>query len=509
MENDKLDVFNNNIIKWYPFENEKTILQIGENSYIIEKQKNVQQVNDIKEIDENNKYDYIIIYGYEKCPNTIPQIVQYLNLNGKLLIIGENETGINNWSKCGTTNVNNALKLEEYNENIKTIKKVKKELEENSFNHIETFYAFPNYKETELILNENFEINGNQIEKYNQSISENEIKLFDEIKVLKNIISNGKDLMEFFANSYIIEASKETTINEFKYISFNNCRKQEYQLITIIKDNIVEKLPANSKAASHINNMSKIINELKEKNIEILDYVENDKLYSRLIKNEKTLDLILAENYMNFSEIEEIVNKMRQMLLQHSVKYEQCKEMVKIQESEGLLQKLNFLPKAYWDMIPKNCFYINEEFVFFDQEWEKEYLPVEFIIYRSVINSYDLVRRINVDELLQNLGILEYKDCFEKIDKSLREEIIDEAVFQRMYCKRITSIDNLINDRKIAEMCLEQEKEDNAKKQEYIEQLEEDNRKKQEYIINLEEENKRKQEYVKELEERRKTFWKR
>ena len=48
-----------------------------------------------------------------------------------------------------------------------------------------------------------------------------------------------------------------------------------------------------------------------------------------------------------------------------------------------------------------------------------------------------------------------------------------------LYCKKITSIDNLINDKKIAESCLKDANEDNKKKQEYIEQLEEDNRRKQ------------------------------
>lgn len=482
----------NNILKWYPFENGKTILY------------------NIKEIEPNKKYDYIIINGYENYPNIIHEIAQALETNGKLIIIGENETGINNWSKCGTTNVNNSLKVEEYSENIKTIKKIKQELKQNDFNYIETFYAFPNYKETELILNENFEINGNQIEKYNQSILEDEIKLFDEIKVLKNIISNGKELMEFFANSYIIEASKEPLSNEYKYISFNNCRKQEYQLITIIKENVVEKLPANPKAEAHIENMAKIIEQLKEQNIEILDYVENGKLYSKLVKNEKTLDLILAENYTDFDKIQQILNKLKDILLQHSTKYDECKQFVQIQENEEILKQLNYLPKAYWDMIPKNCFYINDKFIFFDQEWEKDYLPVEFIIYRSVINSYDLVRRIDVEQLLQNMGLSQYKQCFEKLDQELRNEIIDKETFNKMYCKKITSIDNLINDKKIAQMCLEQEKEDNSRKQQYITELEEDNRKKQEYINRLEDDNMKKQEYITLLEEsKKKPFWRR
>lgn len=509
MEENKLNIYNSNIIKWYPFEKEKNILQIGEKISIIDDQQKIKQVEKIDEIKDNSKYDYIIIYGYEKYFDLISQIVKFLSLEGKILIIGENATGINNWSKCETKEKNNSLKVEKNDEKSKTIEHIKKELKENNIKNINTYYVFPNYKETELIVNENFNINDSQIEKYNQAISEDEIKLFDEIKVLKYIVTNEKELIKFFANSYIIEASNSEVNKGFKYISFNNCRKQEYQLMTIIKDDVVEKLPVNSKAISHINGMANIINDLKKSDIEILDYVENGKLYSKLIKNEKTLDLILDENYKDFEKIKEILNKLRTLLLRNSQKYEICKNKVKIQEKEELLKKLNYLPKAYWDMIPKNCFYINEKFVFFDQEWEKEYLPVEFIIYRSVINSYDLVRKINVEKLLEELGILEFKNCFEKIDKKLRDEIIEKDIFDKMYCKKITSIDNLINDKKIAESCLKDANEDNKKKQEYIEQLEEDNRRKQEYIISLEEQNKNNREYIKKLENKRRLFWKR
>ena len=36
MEENKLNIYNSNIIKWYPFEKEKNILQIGEKISIID-----------------------------------------------------------------------------------------------------------------------------------------------------------------------------------------------------------------------------------------------------------------------------------------------------------------------------------------------------------------------------------------------------------------------------------------------------------------------------------------
>ena len=145
------------------------------------------------------------------------------------------------------------------------------------------------------------------------------------------------------------------------------------------------------------------------------------------------------------------------------------------------------MKNGYWDMISKNCFYIDGKFVFFDQEWEKQYLPIEFIIYRSIINSYDLVRKINVDELLEKLNILKYKEFFDEIDKELRKEILDEEIFDAMYKKEnLKAIDNLINENKSYLEEINNKDEYIKKLEQYYSDLKEDNNKKQEYINSLE-----------------------
>ena len=48
-------------------------------------------------------------------------------------------------------------------------------------------------------------------------------------------------MFAFFANSFFIELSKKEISQEYKYISFNNLRKQDYRLITKISTEFVEK----------------------------------------------------------------------------------------------------------------------------------------------------------------------------------------------------------------------------------------------------------------------------
>lgn len=116
MEREKLKVFNSNIIKWYPFEEEqdKNILQIGINEEITKelqkKFKNVEIIESTKndslklENESDIKYDYILIYGYQNYDNIIKELIPLTNENTKILIICENKFGINNWSKYNKEN---------------------------------------------------------------------------------------------------------------------------------------------------------------------------------------------------------------------------------------------------------------------------------------------------------------------------------------------------------------------------------------------------------------------
>lgn len=111
MEQEKLKVFNSNIIKWYPFEKERdnNILQIGINEEITKELQSKFKNVDIMELNKNEdlelkkesniKYDYILIYGYQNYDDIIKELIPLTNESTKILIIFENKFGINNWSK--------------------------------------------------------------------------------------------------------------------------------------------------------------------------------------------------------------------------------------------------------------------------------------------------------------------------------------------------------------------------------------------------------------------------
>ena len=91
-------------------------------------------------------------------------------------------------------------------------------------------------------------------------------------------------------------------------------------------------------------------------------------------------------------------------------------------------------------MIFKNCFLIEDKFVFFDQEWKEENIPAEFLIYRCIINIGKLRSKIEEYNLYEEMGIKQYIDLFEKLDNKISSEIFDNKIFELYTRKHMNPI---------------------------------------------------------------------
>lgn len=484
MEQEILKEISTNIIKWYSFKENSKILYIGNSRELkeyLEKNNKVEVVNSINEIIVKEMFDYIIIDIQENIVSNIEYLKQSIKHNGTLIFLLDNKFGITNFV---TYNYRNQISPLEEKGNYENIKEICQKLKEVGF-FVNKYMVFPDKYKTDMLINENLNDISTKLDKYFYNYSEDSVVLCNESDLLKNILKYDKELFKKLANSYFIEASLETIDNDVKYVSFNNYRKSKYRLITKIKENIVEKSEENSDSKIHIKDIVKNLPKLSIYNFKILDKYENNVLFSTLVKEVQTLDFDFANNYKNIEYIIEKLFEIKQELLNHSIKYEQIpnkKEMIMFKkENEDMLKELNFLEYAFYDMVPKNCFYINQEFYFFDQEWMEKYLPVEFIIYRSIINCYDLVKKINVDELFERLEILKYKKIFEETDNKIREKIIDlerlkicnkeyKKMYEIIYENKVLKQENE-NQRNL----IDDYKTNNIKQDEYIKLLEKEN----------------------------------
>ena len=80
------------------------------------------------------------------------------------------------------------------------------------------------------------------------------------------------------------------------------------------------------------------------------------------------------------------------------------------------------LKKAFIDMVPMNCFYDNDELVFFDQEFMREDFPAKYIMFRAIKYAYlffpYIEDVISKKDLAVKYGLLQLWEYFDTEENS-------------------------------------------------------------------------------------------
>ncbi len=502
--NDRIDVLyalsniRKNLISWYTFNKNEDILEVNTNfgelteelclkaKQVISIEKSLKKANAVKsrlektknleivvgnlnKIKLNKKFGYIIINGVEENDFTLGEYLEfckkYLKDNGTILFTCDNKFGIRNTNvNCNrdTSNINNMSK-----------KEIEEILKEYNFNNYKFYYPLPNYKVPNVIFTDKHLPNTESILRDLTLYDKNEVIVVDEREKYKEIINENKELFPFFANSFLVEITSND--NKVEFVSFSNSRKEKYRVKTIMYSDIVLKQYADKAAKSHFENIKKNIKILKKKNVDMLDTFDDDIIYSRLIK-EESLDKVLIEMFKAgkdeeaFKLIDKFINEIKNKL-------GETKEKVKttifkkynIEISDELNSKLNYIKYGFFDIIFQNCFYIDNKFYFYDQEWMEENIPFEFIVYRSINYIANSNIKINRKNLYDKFKITEYLEVFDKLEFILQEEIKDKNIWN-IHAANNTTVKNIFdtqthykNLKDFAEINLENERISKAK----------------------------------------------
>ena len=94
------------------------------------------------------------------------------------------------------------------------------------------------------------------------------------------------------------------------------------------------------------------------------------------------------------------------------------------------LSRLHFLDTAIYDMIFQNCFLINGEYYFFDQEWLENMVPLEFIIFRNYIYTNSLQDILTMEEISKYYDFEDCIDIFWELEHKLQDKINNEKVYE-------------------------------------------------------------------------------
>ena len=454
-----------NILSWYPFKENAKILEIGANlgeitGLLCENASKVVAIENskmkiefmakryadkenldiiagyIENIKLDEKFDYITLIGtLERRDVDYKKIItiakELLNDGGKILLALDNKLGIKYFSKTDKTGI---CVTNPVDKKFINIEKLYNYLHEIGLNNIKTYYPMPDYKLTNVIFTDLRPLSKNDLSRNVVYNSEDTINFYDENTVYRELLDLPENVVKNFMNSYFLEIAyneqfeKDAENEEVKLISFSNMRKPKYRIKTIVKENFVYKYPANDESQNHIEETKKNIDIIKNAGLKTLDSYNENEIISEFCK-EKTLDEVIME-FAKQNEKEKAIDLMKRF--KDEIKYKlkpgsienNVFDKYKIKYDKEEILSMYFVEDGLWDLIFQNCFYVNGEFFFYDQEWCEKNLPIEYIMYRAIKYFVRLKKYISDEEMYSILEIDKSKiKLFDELDDKIQEEI--------------------------------------------------------------------------------------
>lgn len=322
-----------NILNWYPFRKEASVLEIGcgcgaitgllcdrcrqVTAVEVSKQralatqlrcrekKNLEViVGNLDDIKFDKKFDYITLIGGMACQGTytnsehpykdfLIKLKSFLKDDGKLLLAIENKYGVKYW--CGAVEEHSGIPFDGLNQyklsggKTRTFarEELKELLEESGYKSTYFYYPMPDYKLPQVIYSEKYMPRNGYVENsVPYYIPSNSTLVSMEDELYEDMVKNN--VFEFMANSFLVECSplsaEESEANRIVYALLNCHRKKEYRIGTLIKDSgkvIKFSLEAAEDSCGHLRVILQNLEKLKNRGLRIWPYrLEGERLYT-------------------------------------------------------------------------------------------------------------------------------------------------------------------------------------------------------------------------------------
>lgn len=458
-----------NILNWYPFRKDQIALEIGAGCGAItgalcdklkkvvsvdlserrskinyERHKKAENltimVGNLNDMQFEETFDYVILNGVleyaisftesdKPYHHFLSNLSRFLKPDGKFLIAIENRLGLKYFNGAKEDHTGNYfLGLNGYvgNETVRTFSKSEliNLLSDIGFEFHKFYYPYPDYKfPNEIFTDET--LKENEYGKPITNIEENRYVLFNENLVNESLVKEG--VIDVFANSFLVECSREQFETQVLYAKLNSERNERFRIGTVIQNigaqkREVIKFPLNLKSEKHVENIFLTMKNQKEKNIHPLEGdMQNNAVHFPFLKN-KTIDALCYEMIQK-NEINEV------FVLLHNFFEEMKRNCGEIKITNNIYtdcfceyfgdQKLerNFecVYNSNIDLIMDNIYQIGQEYVIIDCEWVyPQWIPISFIMWRALNELYSkhegLRQKVEQNQFMKEFEIDEEMD---------------------------------------------------------------------------------------------------
>lgn len=393
------------ILIWYPWKKGAKCLLIGNDVVSLKELLDTYFVNtDEISIDEScnlsfievhkKEYDYVIAIGIlERLSQPVCVLKGWLKLltdNGMLLLGADNRLGLRYF--CGLKDpftkhcfdgIENYCRYDskhlfEKGGRCYSAAEIKKILKESGINDFKFYSVFPNLNMPQFIYAEDFLPNEDLSIRYLPVYENPDTVFLKEEYILEDLIENG--MFHSMANSYVVECNKNGRFADVKHVTLSLDRGKEKALATIIKNNdIVLKRALYAEGKAQLANLVCNHEDLKRHRVCVIDsWIDKEDYVMPFVEGKVALVYLRNLLLKDKDKFIKAMDHFREIIIESSNHVED--------ESEDMGV---ILERGYIDMVPLNCFFINDDFYFFDQEFYFEKFPANAIIYRMIIITYN------------------------------------------------------------------------------------------------------------------------
>ena len=461
------------LFSWYPFEKEKTLLEIGgecgaltglfcdkcKNVTVVEEfieraeviQKKYRYLNNLEivccEYDKlmngviKDKFDYIILnrvferlegINVEKLAMYLFGLIEvYLKQNGKILLVADNRYGIRNF--CGARDVLTGKPFDGINKypegNIGYVFGRQELIRAINLSGIETykfFYPLPDYRVTQIVCSDSYMVKNDIRDRiiFYEPFQDSLVALENDL--YEDIIDNKA--LPFLSNSFLVECCIGCQTTDVDYVTVSEDRGRERGMMTaIMKNGTVKKKALYPQGERALLQLISNLNVLENRGFEVIP-----------CKYEKPYVIMPYIDLTNFSIylVETAKRSKEEFLSALKMWYRDIIRSSDIVEDKLCSPYFRKIPKekrgvileqGFLDLIPMNCFGNTNRRIYFDQEFVEKFIPAKYIFFRGIKYLFQAHKRIKETISLSEIKVLfelnEVWEVFEDYEKSFIEKI--------------------------------------------------------------------------------------
>nr|WP_320017128.1 adenylyltransferase/cytidyltransferase family protein [uncultured Desulfobacter sp.] len=392
--------FPKGLLNWYPFKIDGSILQITDKPdgltdllKTISSSVTVMTLKDAAVLNNasGKKLDYIVAVNMieraldpEKLLDTI---ASGLVIGGRLLLGADNRLGIKYF--CGDRDpftdrsfdgIENYRKISKTNlarsggRNYSRFE-LTQMLDNAGFQNRHFLSVFPNLSMPQIICSENFlpneELGVRIFPRYHHPDS----VFLEEQYLYTDLIKNK--LFHQMANSFLIECTKSGPLNKIDYVTVSMDRGKEHAMATVIQGEEVIKKALYPQGLKKLENIMHNAELLENRGLNLVKGMLSENAYiSKYVQGEIAVNYLRRLARTDANAFYEKLDLFVDEILKSSNEIEPKDEWKHISGP--------IFNEGYIDLVPFNSFYVNGEFIFFDQEFCEHGYPAKAIIYRSI-----------------------------------------------------------------------------------------------------------------------------